>query len=520
MLEIAQDPQKKNALGYLRISDKKQIEGESRDNQEDQIQKYADANNIKIIQWFYDEAKSGKNTDRDELQNLLKTALKMKGKIDYVIVYKMNRASRDIDSYITNVRGLLSSRGIQVRSATEHFDDSPSGRFMESMHVLVGQLDNDNKRETTVDNMRRLAKQGYWQHGPPRGYKIKTTKNSEGKPRPTLEPSDESEKVTQIILRFNRGDITLAELCRYATAKGFLNKNGMPVSQEVITKMVERAEYAGYLSDKFTDYELVEGKHRGLISKEVYWQNQEFLKRKSKPYLIGLKHNRINYVAPLSRFILCSNCHKYMTRSNPGGDYRYYCPRESCRGLGSITVGSAHTKFAELLERITPKPSTLKLMKEILVRTSLKELGNISNDLAELRSELDAISNTRANAIKKYVNNQLSEEDKQSIIDDLDTDKLEVTVKISELEKHQLASESSIEYALNFMEQLAKQWSDADFELKQKFQNLIFPEGFEYDIRNDNFIISKISPLYGVVSPEMEADFDKNSVLASPRVFF
>jgi DNA invertase Pin-like site-specific DNA recombinase len=96
-------------------------------------------------------------------------ALRSKNEISYIIVYKMNRASRDIDSYITNVRSILSSRGIQIRSATEQFDDSPSGRFMESMHVLVGQLDNDNKRETTVDNMRRLAKQGWWQHGPPRG---------------------------------------------------------------------------------------------------------------------------------------------------------------------------------------------------------------------------------------------------------------------------------------------------------------------------------------------------------------
>lgn len=86
--ENTQTKPKKAALGYLRISDKKQIKGESKKNQKEIIQKYADANGIKVIRWFYDEAKSGKNTERDELQNLLKLALKLKGTIDYVIVYK------------------------------------------------------------------------------------------------------------------------------------------------------------------------------------------------------------------------------------------------------------------------------------------------------------------------------------------------------------------------------------------------------------------------------------------------
>ena len=61
MSKFKQVEQKQHtALGYLRISDKKQIKGESKANQKAAIQSYADANGIKIIQWFYDEAKSGK----------------------------------------------------------------------------------------------------------------------------------------------------------------------------------------------------------------------------------------------------------------------------------------------------------------------------------------------------------------------------------------------------------------------------------------------------------------------------
>lgn len=517
MIDTIQTPIKKTALGYLRISDKKQIKGESKKNQKEAIEKYAAANGIRIIKWFYDEAKSGKNTERDELQNMLKMALKMKGQIDYVIVYKMNRASRHLDTYVTGIKSVLASRGIKVRSASEQFDDSPMGNFMENLYVMVGQLDNENKRETVKDNMTRLAKQGYWQHKPVRGYVATKINNSDGQPRPTMKAGAEADKVKKILMRWNRGDITMAELCRYATSIEFLGLNGKPLSQEVMTKMIKRPEYAGYVHDAFTDNELVEGKHKGLITTDTYWQNQEIIKRKNKVYLLGVKHLKINSMVPLRTFILCANCHQSMTSSNPGGKQRYYCARETCRGTSSILADDAHSKFEELLKRIEPRPNTLKLMKEVLVRTSVKQLGNMNQDVSDLRQKLDELSMTRANTIKKYVNGKLSDDEKQMVIDDVDVEKLDITDQLAELEQQQTVSEANIEYALNFMGNMAHQWSDASLELKQKFQNLIFPNGFEYDIQNDNFIINKISPLYRWNRPDMEADLSKNSLMVIPR---
>ena len=508
---------KKKALGYLRISDKKQIKGESKHNQKASIEKYADQKGIEVIKWFYDEAKSGKNTERDELQNLLKTALKMKGTIDYVIVYKMNRASRDLDTYITGIRSVLKGKGITVRSATEHFDDSPMGNFMENLHVMVGQLDNENKRETVIDNMARLAKQGYWQHKPIRGYSAVKIKNSDGSPRPSMKMNGEAEKVKKILLRFNEGDMILAELCRYATSNELYGQNGKPMSQEVMTRMLKRPEYAGLVCDKFTDYKPVKGKHPALIDEDIYWQNQEILKRKNKDYLIGLKHHEKNDAAPLSRFIKCSSCHEIMTRSNPGGNYRYYCARKSCRGTGSVTTELAHAEFEQYLANIAPKPGTLKLMKEILKRTSVKELGSLNRDLSELNTKLEALSAERLSAIRKSLKDDSYEDDMKDLIDTIDIEKLETQMQINELEKQQTISESSIEYALNFMADTSKQWSDASLKTKQNIQSLIFPSGFEYDIKSHNFIINEISPLYRGISSIKQADVAKNSVLVIPR---
>lgn len=48
------------ALAYIRISDRKQIDGESPETQKKVIQKYATENNIIITDWFFDEARSEK----------------------------------------------------------------------------------------------------------------------------------------------------------------------------------------------------------------------------------------------------------------------------------------------------------------------------------------------------------------------------------------------------------------------------------------------------------------------------
>ncbi len=215
--------------------------------------------------------------------------------------------------------------------------------------------------------------------------------------------------------------------------------------------------------------------------------------------------------------MLCANCKKPLTSSAPGGEYRYFCHRPDCRGTGSITSSDAHARFEGILAAVTPKASTIRLMKEILVRTSVKELGSINQDIADTRDKLDEIAQTRANIIKMYANGKISDEDKEEGINGLCDERFSLSEELNSLEQRQTVSEASIEYALNFMENIAKQWSDASLDVKQKMQELIFPKGFIYDIKNDNFIINEISPLYRCISPDMEADSAKNSVMVTSR---
>lgn len=72
---------------------------------------------------------------------MLARAKRSKDKIDYVIVYKMNRASRNLDSYVMGFRIKLKELGISMRSATEPIDDTPLGQFMEVFSVIIGEME-------------------------------------------------------------------------------------------------------------------------------------------------------------------------------------------------------------------------------------------------------------------------------------------------------------------------------------------------------------------------------------------
>ena len=501
---------RKKAVAYVRISSTKQINNESPQTQREKIQQYADANDIEILEngWFYDEAKSAKNADREELQNLLQFALSYRGKIDHVLVYKMSRASRDITTYYMQVKSVLMSRGITIRSVTEQFDDTSTGKFMELIYVGLAQMDNDNKRQYTLDNMRSLARQGYYQHPPVVGYDAYKIPNDSGKLRPSLKTNAMAPKVKEVLERFSMGDISKAELTRYAEKLGLRTRYGKVMGENTINRLLQCPVYAGFICDSFTDNEMVTGKHEALISQEIYELNQSLLyaHKRSRKGEVHLKKNE-RYV--LKGTLLCANCNQRLYASAPRTGNGGHSPRYGCgRGckLPSVKADVIHDEFSELLRKVKPTQGALKLYKEILSREANNSLGRLNGDIQRQRDELDEISKLRLEALQKFTVGNLTLDEKNEFIDALDIRKLEATAKLHDLEQQQSIRETDIEQAINFMEEVDKQWEASDFDLRQRFQKMIFPNGLVYDTINHRFGTSKMSPMYGVLriqkSPE------------------
>jgi site-specific DNA recombinase len=498
MIIIPSDTERrKTAIAYVRVSSDKQKDNESPATQRKKVAEYAEANNIEIIRWFEDIAQSAKTANRKELKNLLHFTLTHRGKIDHLIVYKMSRASRDAPTFYADIMSILRPKGITIRSATESFDDSPGGKFMQLLHLGMAEFDNGIKSEYTKDVMQQLALQGYYQHPPVVGYEVCKIKNSEGKYRPSLKHSSMAPKVKAVLERFSVGDISKAELTRYAEEVGLRSRNDKVLGKDSINRLLINMTYAGYIKDCHTNFEEKPGKHPQIISKATYDKNQTLLHGKhNRIDEIHLKKNE-GYV--LKGTLLCAGCNRYQYASAPrtgngGHSPRYHCGK-GCQ-IPSFPAKVVHAGFKELLKQIKPTPGAIKLYKEILIREMNSQLGRINKEVEGYRDTLNAISTSRVNGIQQFTAGELTKDEKDDLMKALEAQKQETSLLLEEAEQKQSFREADINAAMDFMEHVDKQWETVSFDMQQRFQKMIFPQGVTYDLEKGTFGTSEISILY------------------------
>ena len=247
-------------------------------------------------------------------------------------------------------------------------------------------------------------------------------------------------------------------------------------------------------------------------------QQSRVVNKAGKPKLI------VNPAYPLKRFLLCYNCNQAYRASAPlsgGGkshSARYHCPREGCLGtIKSLGADVVHKLFSELLEEITPSDGALRLYKEILNRQALVQLGNLNKRLEVQRKKLSGLDGERVQALRNANNGELNADEKAELLAGIEADKVEVLDNISKLEEQQLAKQSAIEYALNFMHDVKKLWQDADPDLKLRFQKMIFPDGLTFNTTTRSFGTLQISPLYRYAPNKKGLSMAEKSSLVIPR---
>jgi site-specific DNA recombinase len=507
--------------GYLRVSTEEQVEGMSLTNQRMAIQKYADDHNIIIIEWFIDEGVSAKTATRPELQRLIAASQKDKGKATVVVVYNLSRISRNVESFARDIGYYLSAQGVEVCSVLEPIDSTPTGRLMKNIFLAMHQFDNDLKSTTTLDNMKLVAKQGWWQHGKILGYKVIkipigiTAKDGKQKTRSMLYPTEDATLVAKVLNRFSKGDITQTEILAMAEEIGLRSVKGRPLAFQTLNNMLKNPAYAGYLCYSFTDNEFVKAKHEPLISLDTFNTNQALLKNKKK---IIVPQKSETYV--LKHVLQCANCGRNLTGSAPrtgsgGKSPRYHCHR--CKGMGSMSVDKAHKLFEAFLGDIKPTKGTVKLFKEVIKRTATKKLGDTNHKLAELRQQQSKIDNDRQAALQKFLDGEITAKDKDFYLANIEQQRLEVETRVYALEDIQRLNEATIDYVCNFIDVPVKMWRDSDYATKLEFQSMILPEGTIFDIKAQGFGTTGLSPLYRLNLNKKDHSVTEKSHLVIPR---
>ncbi len=406
-----------------------------------------------------------------------------RGKIDAFVVWKVDRFARNAEDHFA-VRKLLLEYGVSLRSVTEPIGQSPAEKLFETMLAGFAEFDNAVRRQRCSNGMQARVQQGIYPWKPPIGYRTLGAKRRGEK---KSEPDPPDERVFPIIQRglreYARGVFgAQVQLAAALDDWGLREIRGRKTTSQCIDKILGRylKFYAGILVNPWTG-EDVPGLHVPMITQAEMYNIQ--LIRSGKRRL--QKRGAYNADFPLRRTVACDGCGRTLTgsvsRGNGGQYFYYHCYNKTCGEYGkAIAKADLEAAFAGYLERITPKPRILNVIKASII--SLWE----ENQLA-FRSEAERHARVLANLTEQRArirelleDGTSSREEGKERLAEIKSEILATEIALNETRIEQLDIEAAVTYATNFMGNLARQWFDLAPELRLRFQKLIFPEGVPY----------------------------------------
>ena len=205
---------------YLRVSTEDQVkEGYSLEVQREYLESFAKREGLEIFKVYQDDGISGYSTERPALKELLKDA---KGrKFDLVLVYKIDRFSRNLKDLL-NLVDELSSSGVGFKSATEPFDTTTSaGKLMFQQLGSFAEFERNRIAERVFPGMVKGVQRGNWQGARYAPYGYTYTKEKK-----LLEINEAESNVVKLIYTMFLCDKSIRSITEYLTRKGYRNRKG------------------------------------------------------------------------------------------------------------------------------------------------------------------------------------------------------------------------------------------------------------------------------------------------------
>jgi DNA invertase Pin-like site-specific DNA recombinase len=463
----------KKSVIYYRVSTSDQAErGFSLENQKDVCLKYADKEDFEVVKLFSDEGESAKTTDRPGLQDMLKFCATKKNNINFVVIYKLDRLTRNTQDFY-EIKSFLKDLGINILSATEAINETSSGKFLGNIMASVAQLDNDMRSERVKQGMINCVESGRLPHRPPFGY-INFT-HPDGKKDIILDP-ERSELVQLVLTEFSKGIYLSEELRQKVTKLGLRNKTGKPISAQLIHKILNNKFYYGVI--KYQEQEFI-GSQPKMIDEGTYIKNQQLLRKTTKGDAESNARSTEDF--PLRHLVICSFCGRPLTAGysvgKMGGRYGYYrCYYKKCTATKAVAKDKLEDAFKLFLNDVTPKKQLLDAFKAVIIdvwQNRYKDINTIHNHILDEVGNLQSQKGKILDLIKKELISEADFKTEFAKVNDMIANK-NLELDQSKLEEYDI--DRAVNYVFDFITTLPEFWSRANYWQKLKLMGLIFPE--------------------------------------------
>jgi site-specific DNA recombinase len=466
---------KTSAVVYCRVSTKEQVEeGNSLATQERNCREYAIKHDYEITRVFIEEGESAKTADRTELQKLLRFCSDKKQNIKVVIIYKIDRLSRNTDDY-SQLRILLKRYGVEIKSTSEYFENTPAGRFMENIIANVAQFDNDVRTERSVGGMRDAVREGRYVWMAPVGY---TNQKVDGKSN--IAPNDKAELVKKAFEMMADRNHSINAI------RESLGKMGLPQAKSNFYKMLKNELYAGWICK-------LGERHRGrfepIISEELFNRVQQVMKIKKMPMLYKIKHPDF----PLRRFVQHPDGYK-LTGAWSKGRNRSYAYYRFIKTAHQWPKNDLEAVYAEFMDRYSINETLIEKIKSELVHKLEAKSKNNAQYFEGLIQQKQQLKETQGILLQKGIKGIISDTLLKENLAALDGKIWEIDKQLQQKETRKVNVSEILDFVSQYLQHPSQIWQKMPLDIRIKLQWFQFPDGVLFD--GKEFRTAKISRLF------------------------
>ena len=418
---------------YVRVSTDVQVDGYSIEAQIESLENYVKSQGWMDYKVYTDPGFSGKDLDRPAIKQLIQDC--EDGKIDTVLVFKLDRLSRSQKDTLFLIEEVFNANDVGFISIRERFDTtSPFGKAMIGVLSVFAQLERETILERTRIGLKKRAEDGYWRGGGKTPFAYDYDKETG-----LLVINPERKVIFDLMKTLRLQGYSYAELERIT---GY--------DQAWIQGILSAKTNLGKIPYKG---ELYDGRHEAVITEEEYEQLQQIERQRSR------NQHASHYL--LSGKIYCGNC---------GAKYRYqkwgqriicYCysqQKSKPKLIKDPNCNNIRLDSFEIEDAFLEQLFAMSLNEELFRQTFNLSKLNLKD---ELNARVEKTQKRIDNLIQLLSEN-LANEDVKKELEKLVKEKAETIKQIEEI----AVQEKDVK-TFEQIKNLSKVWKDLEFQEKR-----------------------------------------------------
>ena len=459
----------KRYIALARVSSREQErEGFSLDVQEEALKRYAQQNGATIVKLLRIAETATRPQQRKTFKELLAFARKNAASLDGILVYKIDRAARNLFDYVELER-LEADHGLQLISVSQPTDNTPTGRMMRRTLANMASFFTEQQSKDVKEGLDKRVETGLFAGLAPYGYR---NIRHEGRSLVEVDPVA-APKVRRIFELYAYRGHTLDSLREKLQQEGVVYSDAKPdFGRSMLHRILRDRSYIGEVRYHGQWHP---GTHEPLVERAVWDRVQ---------VLMGEVVYRSYELTYGSGLITCGHCGhpisgEVKTKKTKSGEkqYIYYrCARYTSDGHPRIRVKEAEfdTQVLALFAKIRIEDENVRdwFVRVLHARSrdrqqaAQERTGDLQRRLTSIRNQQDRLLNLRL--LEEIDSDTFAA--KQTELRDR-ASRLELQLEAIDRGRHENADIAVQAFELS--QHLTEKWVTADYAAKRQILEIV-----------------------------------------------